>query len=94
MTRHEKRFGITSFVYRARRPFHSRRLCESFFEPYFIMRYEEKENELDDLQKKAAKKQKLRKKTIGELLRAKGFMWLATSHEILGGFQQAGNVVR
>ena len=58
------------------------------------MRYEEKNNELDKLQKRAAEKQKLRTKTIGELLRAKGFLWIATSHEVLGGFQQAGNVVR
>uniref|UniRef100_A0A7M5VE76 CobW C-terminal domain-containing protein n=1 Tax=Clytia hemisphaerica TaxID=252671 RepID=A0A7M5VE76_9CNID len=94
LTRHEERFGITSFVYRSRRPFHSGRLCGLFFEPFFIMRYEEEENELDELQKKAANKQKRRVKKIGELLRAKGFMWLATSHEILGGFQQAGNVVR
>ena len=30
-----------------------------FFEPFFIMRYEEEEIELDDLQKKAKDKQRL-----------------------------------
>ena len=94
LTRHEKRFGITSFVYRSRRPFHPGRLNELFLEPFFIMRYEEENNELDKLQKRAADKQKLRTKTIGEMLRAKGFLWIATSHDVLGGFQQAGNVVR
>ena len=90
-----------------------------FFEPFFIMRYDEeeeielddlpkkatdkqlddllkkaKDKQLDDLQKKAKDKQRLRNKTLGDLLRAKGFMWIATSHDVLGGFQQAGNVVR
>ena len=42
-TRHEVRFGITSFVYRARRPFHPVRLYDSFLEPYFMLRYQEEE---------------------------------------------------
>ncbi|XP_066915489.1 zinc chaperone YciC-like [Clytia hemisphaerica] len=94
LTRHEKRFGISSFVYRSRRPFHPGRFNELFLEPFFIMRFEEENNELDQLQKRAAEKQKIRTKSIGELLRAKGFLWIASSHEVLGGFQQAGNVVR
>ena len=94
LTRHEKRFGITSFVYRSRRPFHPGRLMDLFFEPFFIMRHEEEDSELGQLQKMAADKQRLRTKTIGELLRAKGFIWIATSHDFLGGFQQAGNVIR
>ena len=65
-----------------------------FFVPFFIMRYEEEEIELDDLQKKAKDKQILRIKTLGDLLRAKGFMWVASSHDVMGGFQQAGNVLR
>eukprot|EP00111_Clytia_hemisphaerica_P016097 TCONS_00047639-protein len=65
-----------------------------FFEPFFIMRHEEEDSELGQLQKLAADKQRLRTKTIGELLRAKGFLWIATSHDLLGGFQQAGNVIR
>ena len=94
LTRHEERFKITSFVYRSRRPFHPGRLMDLFFEPFFIMRYEEEGIELDDLQKKAKDKQRLRTKTLGDLLRAKGFMWVASSHDVMGGFQQAGNVLR
>merc|ERR1711872_1055844 len=41
ITRHEKRFGITSFVYRSRRPFHPGRLYDNILEKYFILRYEE-----------------------------------------------------
>uniref|UniRef100_A0A7M5VEK7 CobW C-terminal domain-containing protein n=1 Tax=Clytia hemisphaerica TaxID=252671 RepID=A0A7M5VEK7_9CNID len=94
LTRHEERFGITSFIYRSRRPFHPGKLMDLFFEPFFIMRHEEEDSELGQLQKLAADKQRLRTKTIGELLRAKGFLWIATSHDLLGGFQQAGNVIR
>ena len=31
---------------------------------------------------------------MGELLRSKGFLWIANSHDVLGGWQQAGNVLR
>merc|ERR1739847_207261 len=36
LTRHEARFGISSFIYRARRPFHPGRLLDTFLNPYFI----------------------------------------------------------
>ena len=94
LTRHEKRFGITSFVYRSRRPFQPARLMKLFLDPFFILRYEDTEEELEELQKRAAEKQTLRVKTIGELLRSKGFLWIATSHSVMGGFQQAGNIAR
>ena len=34
LTRHETRFGITSFVYRSRRPFHPGRLYDEFLGKY------------------------------------------------------------
>jgi len=100
LTRHEKRFGITSFVYRSRRPFHPGRLYDSFLEPYFILRYQEDDegpelrSYFDKLQKQAASKQAARGKLIGELLRSKGFVWIASSNGIMGGWQQAGNILR
>jgi len=55
---------------------------------------EEKEGELRKLQEEALVKQKKRKETIGELLRSKGFIWMATTNDVIGGWQQAGNVLR
>ena len=49
---------------------------------------------VEKLQKKASEKQAARVEFMGELLRSKGFIWLATSHFIIGGLQQAGNVLR
>lgn len=118
MTRHEARFGITSFIYRARRPFHPGRLGDLLLEPFFSemaqddddkddddkeetlseektkKKEENKSKRLQEIQKEAAKKQVIRTKTLGELLRSKGFLWIATSHDVIGGWQQAGNVIR
>ena len=49
---------------------------------------------LENQQEEAVSKKKERSQRIGELLRSKGFMWIATSHDIVGGWQQAGNVFR
>jgi len=102
MTRHEKRFGINSFIYRARRPFHPGRLYDRFFNPFFM--YELKEEvdgtetaahqDLEKLQTFAADKQSNRTKKLGGLMRSKGFIWVATSQFFAGAWQQAGNVLR
>lgn len=44
-TRHATRFGITSLLYKARRPFHPTRFYENFAEKYFIIHHEEEEEE-------------------------------------------------
>merc|ERR1711872_210080 len=104
------RFDINSFVYRARRPFHPSRLNDLFMEPFFMipsyasckhkddeekkLLQEEDDLELQKVQKEANVKQKKRTNMMGELLRSKGFIWMATSHEMMGGWQQAGNILR
>ncbi|MBL8209667.1 MAG: GTP-binding protein [Bryobacterales bacterium] len=54
-------YGISSFVYRARRPFHPRRFWTV-----------------------------LNKGWAG-ILRAKGFCWIASKHDVMGAISQAGN---
>ena len=53
-----------------------------------------KQIELQAVQAKALTKQKARTELMGELLRSKGFFWLATSNDVIGWWQQAGNVLR
>ncbi|MBK9746358.1 MAG: GTP-binding protein [Chloroflexi bacterium] len=57
-------YGVSSFVYRARRPFHPQRL-------------------LDVLESAA----------LDRVLRSKGFVWLATRHNLVGVWSQAGDVI-
>ena len=57
-------YGVSSFVYRARQPFHPQRL-------------------LDVLESAA----------LDRVLRSKGFVWLATRHNLVGVWSQAGDVI-
>lgn len=58
-------YGIGSFVYRARRPFHPARFAEA-----------------------------LKNEWHGNVLRSKGFFWLASRYEAVGEWSQAGGIVR
>jgi len=55
---------------------------------------EEKKKEFEEIQRLAVGKQKKRVEVMGELLRSKGFFWNAPTHDVIGGWQQAGNVLR
>ena len=131
MTRHEQRFGITSFIYTSRRPFHPQKLEENILQKYFVepdfMDEDEEENgeeddkkmeeemteaekkelaemekklaaekevKLMELQARASEKAKQRRADMGELLRSKGFLWIASTNNVIGSWQQAGNVIR
>ena len=54
----------------------------------------EKEAKLLELQARASEKAKQRRADMGELLRSKGFLWIASTNNVMGGWQQAGNVIR
>ena len=54
----------------------------------------QKEEKLKALQARASEKAKQRREDMGELLRSKGFLWICTTNNVMGGWQQAGNVIR
>lgn len=56
-------YGISSSVYRSRRPFHPERLAD------------------------------LLEGGLPELLRSKGFIWLASKHDLIGSWSQAGQML-
>ena len=60
-TPESEEYGIGSFVFRARRPFHPARFWEALNQGW------------------------------PGILRAKGFCWIATKHDVMGAFSQAGN---
>ena len=49
---------------------------------------EDREIVLKVMQKRAAEKQSRRTQSMGDLLRSKGFVWIATTNNIMGGWQQ------
>ena len=68
------------------------RLLKTFLKAYFMEIEEEDGPELrshlPNLQKQAAKMQAKRVELMGELLRSKGFVWIATCHNVMGEWQQ------
>lgn len=73
-------YGIESFVYRARRPFHPQKIYD-FFATSFDHSREE-----NSAEKPAAEKRRL--------LRSKGFFWLASRPQLAGQWSQAGGVAQ
>ena len=59
-----------------------------------LKKEEAKKEALEKLQAIATEKQQRRFEFMGELLRSKGFFWMATSNDVIGLWQQAGNVIR
>ena len=59
-------YGISSFVYRARKPFHPQKIHDFFADP----------------------------EMSGNLLRSKGFFWLASRPQYAGQWSQAGGIAQ
>ncbi len=108
-TRHSSRFGLTSFLYRSRRPFHPDRLEKNFIEKYFVLYkpsaesdttptqedepHEHVEMSLKDLQDVAQHRKVLRSEILGQVVRIKGFVWLTDCHDLMVTMDQAGDLV-
>mmetsp|Transcript_1475 Transcript_1475/g.4799 ORF Transcript_1475/g.4799 Transcript_1475/m.4799 type:complete len:578 (+) Transcript_1475:258-1991(+) len=88
-------YGIHSFVYKARTPFHPARLA-FFLNDHFFVRIEEQAMEVKVDEKDFQVRQQVRsarmKKKFGHILRSKGCMWLAGRDHLIGGWSQAGGV--
>lgn len=134
-TRHGENYDITSFVYKARRPFIPMMFYNNFLDKYFLSgdsvenesegeegsdqeggegedmsqdgsdeeNAKKKKSEEDEtkkaeaikkLQEAGAAKKEVRSKEIGSVLRMKGYMWQATSHDLVGFVSTAGNIAR
>lgn len=124
--RHSSRFGITSFIYQSRRPFHPDRFDQEFVDKFFVLQDTKgaDEEEQHDMKKKkkgqgagkrmskaekkkeverdaavrkqqraASKMCKIRTEKMGELLRSKGFIWLANRHDFMGVISHASDVL-
>ena len=48
---------------------------------------------LEQRQHESAGKQEKRTTAMGNLLRTKGYIWMANAHDLVGHFEQAGNTV-
>ena len=110
-TRHGESYQITSFIYRARRPFVPTLFFRDFLDKFFLHLDDEAEDDNEEekksdnteaekaeaikkLQEEGAAKKSSRVDTIGSVLRMKGFMWQANSHDLTGFVSTAGNVAR
>lgn len=82
-------YGISSFVYRQKRPFHPQRLYNLFFA---------KESKLRKIQKKMeSKTDKLTEEDkkllpLLSVVRSKGFCWIGSRNDLSGVWHQAGRV--
>ena len=84
-------YGIHSFVYKARTPFHPMRLW-AILSAIFYVKYEndsmEVKGEERDFQVRQAVRSARMKKAFGQILRSKGGLWLAGRDHLMCGWSQ------
>ncbi len=77
-------YGVSSFVYRARRPFHSVRLFSLLDESFLFNRETSYEK---------TQKTRIQNTALSRALRSKGFLWLSSSHDRMYDWSQAGRML-
>ena len=100
-------YGIHSFVYKARTPFHPLRLMNFFTDILFVNCRDgicsplgppkgEEPMSRDEKPKTDAHEYQLKRdrmlEKFGHILRSKGCMWLAGRDHLIGGWEQAGSI--
>ena len=96
-------YGVLSFIYSARRPFHPERL-DNWLRRYFILSDEvtkssalsaERGDENRDLslQHLADERSDEMEKTLGWIARSKGFIWIATRGEVIAEWNHGGRLL-
>lgn len=87
-------YGVTSFVYRGRKPFHPYRL-QTFMSQFFCFAedWSESSKKVElEVEAKADQAKKL-EKTYGSILRSKGMCWIAGRDGYLCGWAQSGRIL-
>ena len=84
-------YGVTSFVYRARLPFHTQKFAR-FMDKIMHFAHEWKELPSEKRQEESDTKYEYMVSTYGNILRAKGFCWLAGKDSFLFGVALTGRI--
>lgn len=88
-------YGVVSFVYKARRPFHPARL-ERWLRRFFVLSDETESlsvNKTEDLQKLSDERSADMQKDMGWIARSKGFVWLATRPGAMTEWNHGGRLL-
>jgi G3E family GTPase len=85
-------YGVTSFVYRARKPFHPHRL-HSFLKQFFCFAEEWNTADGSDTKGEADDEERMEER-YGCILRSKGICWIAGRDEHEMGWAQCGRIIQ
>lgn len=87
-------YGVLSFIYTARRPFHPNRL-HSWLTRYFVLHDEtiEAAQEIEALQGQSDLRLKAMEEEVGWIVRSKGFVWIATRGQTMTVWNHGGRLL-